>query len=189
MMTGNKTTDNEDRKIGYVVVTAVSGKNLAPKDTNGFSDPYLKVSYGNDSNFICKETPYKRKTLTPNWDEKQIVYPIKKDNPEFPNVFVFDYKEKAIIKIECWDKDKMKGDDFMGQFQIVTREAFDKKEFFLKENVKTKPNTKKLNPKKKKKTFTHVSGTITISLSFVDKDGNLIFKETKQENLNNSGNQ
>jgi len=182
---GETTQHAEDRK--YAIVTIYSGKHLAPKDVGGFSDPYLKIYYGPENNLKdkenCRESIHKKDTLTPVWGEKTITYPATKDNPDFPNVFVLDYKDKAYLRVECWDKDKLKEDNFMGLFQIPASDPFDKKEFFLKEDpdkVKTTAR-KKPNPKKKKKTFVHVSGTICISLAFADKSGEHI-KEIKREN-------
>jgi len=150
----------------------------------------LRIYYGPENNQKDKdkdkenwrESNYKKDTLTPVWGEKTITYPATKESPDFPNVFVYDYKDKAYLRFECWDKDKLKEDSFMGLFQIPASDPFDKKEFFLKEDPEKVKTTarKKPNPKKKKKTFVHVSGTICISLAFADKSGERI-KEIKRE--------
>ena len=77
----------------------VSGKDLAAKDANGKSDPYLRV--------FCGPFKYKtktvKKTLDPVWNDEVFEIPATtaKVNP---------------IVIECWDWDVIGSDDFMGEF-------------------------------------------------------------------------
>lgn len=80
----------------YYEVEFVEGKNLAPKDSNGLSDPYLKLIE------IHEKTNIVKKTLNPVWHQK------------------FDIPGHVTsLTVECWDDDTFK-DDFMGRcsFQL-----------------------------------------------------------------------
>jgi len=81
-------------------VEVVSGKNLAPKDANGKSDPYLRV--------FCGPFKYKtkvvKKSLDPVWSDESFQIPAT------------TAKVNAIT-IECWDWDVI-GSDFMGEFSF-----------------------------------------------------------------------
>jgi len=175
-----KKSGEEDRKT--IVIVVHRGKNLAPKDPSGTSDPYVKVKYGE----LERKTPIEWQNLTPKWDphNKGEFYDKftfskseRKYHSKYPYVFQFSYEERSEILIECWDKDAF-DDDFMGQFRVPEPLATLKEiSFFLEENpkksYKKKSNTKKSDTKKsitRKKSFSHVSGTITISLLFYDKN-------------------
>lgn len=90
-----------------VDVTILAGRNLAPKDSNGKSDPYCVVSLCDpDGNFVKRaprfKTPVQYKTLMPNWEEN--------------NTFSFNPVIKGEllgIRIDVWDEDKYSSDDFM----------------------------------------------------------------------------
>ncbi|KAF9994890.1 hypothetical protein BGZ79_000325 [Entomortierella chlamydospora] len=77
------------------------GKDMAPKDLNGFSDPYARISIGGQS-FTTKVIP---KTLNPVWDA---AFNVSLEPQSMPNEINFVF----------WDKDWLTKDDFMGAVTI-----------------------------------------------------------------------
>ncbi|KAG0337459.1 hypothetical protein BG004_007635, partial [Podila humilis] len=72
-------------------------KDLASKDINGYSDPYIKVSLGGHR----FTTAVVRKSLNPTWDTS----------------FDFDIEPQSTpdeVRFMVWDKDWVSKDDFMG---------------------------------------------------------------------------
>ncbi|TGZ81622.1 hypothetical protein EX30DRAFT_348439 [Ascodesmis nigricans] len=79
--------------------TVVQGRNLAAKDKNGFSDPYIVVAWC-DYRFQTEAQP---KTLDPTWND---TFDMPLSGARCLNmVFV------------CWDKDRF-GKDYMGEFEV-----------------------------------------------------------------------
>lgn len=118
-----------------------SGAQLAPKDPNGLSDPYLKLWCG----YFKYKTKIIKKTLNPVWGQ----------TVEIPSK---DAKGKS-MEIECWDWDLVGGDDYMGEVSIDM-------DTILAEGAVGEPIKKSFNlgkPKKKsKKKQGDVSGSITL---------------------------
>ncbi|KAF9903805.1 hypothetical protein EC991_003363 [Linnemannia zychae] len=80
--------------------------NLAVKDMNGFSDPYVKVSIGGHK-FTTKVVP---KSLNPVWNAS----------------FDFDLEALSVpdqVNLVFWDKDFIGKDDFMGMVNIPFDES------------------------------------------------------------------
>ncbi|KAG0302994.1 hypothetical protein BGZ97_002085, partial [Linnemannia gamsii] len=80
--------------------------NLAVKDMNGFSDPYVKVSIGGHK-FTTKVVP---KSLNPVWNAS----------------FDFDLEAQSVpdqVNLVFWDKDFIGKDDFMGAVDIPFDES------------------------------------------------------------------
>jgi serine/threonine protein kinase len=128
-------------KLTKIVLKALNGKELAPKDSNGKSDPYLIILYGTQQ----FKTKCIKKTLNPVWTDQTFV--IAAD----PNI--------NEILVECWDYDKIGSHDFMGEFFIQVNTLPDdgtpfKKDYVL-ELTKSKTKSKKTN---------HVSGTIELEI-------------------------
>ena len=85
-----------------VCVFNVKCYNLPAKDKNGFSDPYIKFNFDNFKSF---ETQVHKKSLNPSFELKQDFY--------YETRYIQRLREKAIV-IECFDKDKVGRDDFIG---------------------------------------------------------------------------
>ncbi|KAI9705074.1 MAG: hypothetical protein M1836_006857 [Candelina mexicana] len=100
--------DHKQHNNGYQLVlqtTVVRGRNLAAKDSNGTSDPYLVVTLGE----ARESTPTISKTLNPEWN---VTF-------EFPIVDVHN----LLLECVCWDKDRI-GKDYMGEFDIALEDIF-----------------------------------------------------------------
>ena len=81
------------------------GKNLAPKDKSGTSDPYLVLNLGD----VREATGVVSKTLNPEWNQTF----------EFPVVTA----DSALLEVMCWDKDRFRK-DYMGEFDVILEELF-----------------------------------------------------------------
>jgi len=88
------------KQTSKIALTAIQGKGLAPKDSNGKSDPYLTIIYGP----LVFKTKHIRKTLDPVWTDSTYVFPVDSANDT--------------ILVECWDWDVVGGHDFMGEFSV-----------------------------------------------------------------------
>jgi len=131
-------------KTTKIVFKVIQGKDLAAKDTNGKSDPYLTITYGQNS----FKTKIERKTLNPVWTDQVFVFPTD------PNT--------SQILVECWDWNRIEKHSYMGEFVVNTSSIPDDgstlKQFF------------QLGPaaaKDKKKKTTEISGSIELHLSSV----------------------
>ncbi|CAG8598671.1 1042_t:CDS:10 [Paraglomus occultum] len=78
-------------------IDIISGKDLAPKDRNGLSDPYVVVDVGDS----VHQTHVVPKSLNPQWDD-WFEHKIELDNVP------------STVHFICWDKD-MFGKDYMGE--------------------------------------------------------------------------
>lgn len=89
------------------------GRYLPPKDENGMSDPYVifRVVPPPQGKKKAKEfkTAWKKMTLSPDWGEDD------KNVAEF-NLDASQLEEDSVarLEVECWDKDLIASDDFMG---------------------------------------------------------------------------
>lgn len=86
-------------------VTVLQGRNLAPKDRSGFSDPYLVVRLGD----ATETTPTIHRTLNPEWNTML----------ELPLVD----EHSLLLDVCCWDKDRF-GKDYMGEFDVMLEDYF-----------------------------------------------------------------
>jgi len=82
-------------------VKIIGGRNLASKDVNGLSDPYLNIWCGSTGKY---KTKIKYNTLNPVWDE-EFTLPAASC-------------KKKNLDIECWDHDTLCKDEFMGETSI-----------------------------------------------------------------------
>ncbi|KAI9295296.1 hypothetical protein K502DRAFT_324429 [Neoconidiobolus thromboides FSU 785] len=85
----------------------LQGRNLAPKDLNGYSDPFVTVKIDK----VKVKSKFIKKTLNPDWYE---VLELAPDLNNFP----------ALAKITCWDKDTI-SKDFMGEIKLPLLTLFD----------------------------------------------------------------
>jgi len=124
-----------------LILKAIQGRDLAAKDSNGKSDPYLIIVYGAHS----FKTKHIRKTLNPVWTDQTFVFP--------------QDSSQSQILVECWDWDVIGGHDFMGEFFVdtatVPEDGTPLRRFYDLGHT--------LSKDKKKKTKT-VSGSIEIEL-------------------------
>jgi len=94
------------RDTGLVLkVTVIRARDLAAKDRNGTSDPYLQLQCG-DSRFVTQCVP---KTLNPEWGLVCTVPINSADN--------------LLLDAVCWDKDRF-GKDYMGELDLALEEIF-----------------------------------------------------------------
>nr|XP_057912626.1 rabphilin-3A isoform X2 [Doryrhamphus excisus] len=114
----NEDEDSEDRgrilvsltynsQQGRLVVGVVRCAHLAAMDSNGYSDPFVKVCLKPDMGKKAKnKTQIKKKTL----------------NPEFQEEFSYEVKHgelaKKTLDISVWDYDMGKSNDFIGGCQL-----------------------------------------------------------------------
>ncbi|XP_071502025.1 rabphilin-3A-like [Diadema antillarum] len=90
-----------------LVVSIIRGAGLAAMDSNGYSDPYVKVYLKPDAGKRTKhKTAVKKRTL----------------NPEFNEEFYYEVKHnelaKKTLEITVWDKDLGKANDYIGGVQL-----------------------------------------------------------------------
>lgn len=83
-----------------LLVRVLEARNLAAKDLNGFSDPYVRVTVGKSK--AKSATIYKN--LNPVWNEELLLT-------------VHD-PESEILHLEVWDEDFFQTDDFLGKLDI-----------------------------------------------------------------------
>ncbi|KAB8072630.1 putative phosphatidylserine decarboxylase Psd2 [Aspergillus leporis] len=132
-----------DAKPLLLKVVVLRGRNLAAKDRNGTSDPYLIVTLGD----ARQSTPTIPKTLNPEWN---VTF-------EMPVVGV------PLLECICWDHDRF-GKDYMGEFDIALEEIF------AEGQVDQQPKWYTLKSKRKpsKKKDNDISGEILLQFSLVD---------------------
>ncbi|KAF8686084.1 hypothetical protein HU200_043690 [Digitaria exilis] len=80
-------------------VRVIEARNLRAMDSNGFSDPYVKLQLGKQR----FKTKVIKMNLNPTWDQ------------EF-SFLVGDIKD--VLKLDVYDEDILKMDDFLGQLRV-----------------------------------------------------------------------
>ncbi|KAK7497442.1 hypothetical protein BaRGS_00011284, partial [Batillaria attramentaria] len=89
----------------HLFVTVLEGRDLAPKDKTGYSDPYVSVTCFDET----KTTSNQKKTRFPEWNET-LEFLLPSDTT---------YNNLSVI-VTVWDKDKLSSDDFMGQYDALS---------------------------------------------------------------------
>ncbi|KAF8985000.1 hypothetical protein BGZ46_006290 [Entomortierella lignicola] len=125
--------------------------NMAIKDLNGFSDPYVRISIGGQS-FTTNIIP---KTLNPVWNA----------------TFEFSVEPQSMpdqVNLMFWDKDWFSRDDFMGAVNIPFEESslWDNSTPMHYDDPENKPKWYKLGQRPGK--TTKVSGEVEIKFGFID---------------------
>ena len=79
---------------------------MAAKDSNGFSDPYVRVTLLPDKKHRL-ETKIKRRTLNPRWNETFYFegFPINK-------------LQSRVLHLHCFDYDRFSKDDSIGEIHL-----------------------------------------------------------------------
>nr|CAG8438384.1 15354_t:CDS:10 [Entrophospora candida] len=131
----------------FLRIDIIEGKNLASKDTNGYSDPYVTL-YIEDSTY---HTQVVNKELNPRWNAT-FEHRINQDKP--PEAIYFT----------CWDKDVF-GKDYMGEFDILLKELWGNGIVGYNHEL-NKPHPYPLISKRKGEV---VSGEIIVKIGIVDK--------------------
>eukprot|EP01135_Chromosphaera_perkinsii_P009918 Nk52_evm11s1967 gene=Nk52_evmTU11s1967 len=104
----------DEKDIGILRVEIVDASNLPAMDSNGFSDPFCRISGPNN---FSKKTKTVFKTLNPVWNEVFSISPISRNDD---------------IRIAVFDYDKFSEDDFIGYidyplYDLKDNERFEKK--------------------------------------------------------------
>lgn len=137
----------DHKNMGLVLrVTVMKGRNLAPKDKSGTSDPYLVLTLGD-----AKEaTSAVSKTLNPEWNQT-FELPVTE-------------ADSALLEAVCWDKDRFKK-DYMGEFDVMLEDVFSSG------NATPEPKWIKLEGRRngrRKKKDSNVSGEVLLKFSLYD---------------------
>ncbi|KAF2172452.1 hypothetical protein M409DRAFT_63134 [Zasmidium cellare ATCC 36951] len=129
-----------------LTVKVLKGRNLAPKDKSGTSDPFLVLTLGDAK----QATSVVNRTLSPEWNQTF----------EFPIVS----PDSALLEAVCWDKDRFKK-DYMGEFDVVLEDVF------ANGNTTPEPKWVKLESRRsgrRKKKDTNVSGEVLLQFTLTD---------------------
>ncbi|XP_014916037.1 protein piccolo-like isoform X3 [Poecilia latipinna] len=108
---------NYDRNLGNLIVHVLQARNLAPRDNDGYSDPFVKVYLlpgrgqvmvvQNASADNKRRTKYAQKTTNPEWNQTVI----------YKNIHLEQLKKKT-LEVTVWDYDRSSSNDFLGEVLI-----------------------------------------------------------------------
>ncbi|CAG8454463.1 1996_t:CDS:10 [Dentiscutata erythropus] len=137
----------------YIIrVYVIQARNLAIKDKNGFSDPYITVNIGDES----FNTHVMYKNLNPIWNAS-FEYKV---NPAHP---------PSEIHFTCWDRDLF-GRDYMGEISIPLDKFCEGGHIGFTDPSNTRHWYPLLSMRKKE----NVSGEVLIKVGFVDNDNEFL---------------
>ncbi|NXJ92954.1 PCLO protein, partial [Corythaixoides concolor] len=99
---------NYDKHLGNLIIHILQARNLAPRDNNGYSDPFVKVYLlpGRGAEYK-RRTKYLQKSLNPEWNQTVI----------YKNISVEQLKKKT-LEVTVWDYDRFSSNDFLGEVLI-----------------------------------------------------------------------
>ncbi|KRX97275.1 Double C2-like domain-containing protein beta [Trichinella pseudospiralis] len=138
-----------DETEEMLIVTIFQASNLPAMDSNGFSDPYVKLHLLPLANKSTKlRTSTKWKTLNPRWNERLIYYGMSKD----------DLRKKT-LRLMVLDQDRI-GSDFLGETRAPLKRLQSGKEKYF--NV----YLEKQMPVEKCDEFTEERGKILLALCY-----------------------
>ncbi|KFV61617.1 Protein piccolo, partial [Dryobates pubescens] len=113
---------NYDKHLGNLIIHILQARNLAPRDNNGYSDPFVKVYLlPGRGNGRCRcffflvfgfaeykrRTKHIQKSLNPEWNQTVI----------YKNISVEQLKKKT-LEVTVWDYDRFSSNDFLGEVLI-----------------------------------------------------------------------
>ncbi|KAM6416379.1 protein piccolo isoform 4-T4 [Pluvialis apricaria] len=108
---------NYDKHLGNLIIHILQARNLAPRDNNGYSDPFVKVYLlpgrgqvmvvQNASAEYKRRTKYVQKSLNPEWNQTVI----------YKNISMEQLKKKT-LEVTVWDYDRFSSNDFLGEVLI-----------------------------------------------------------------------
>ncbi|XP_068132276.1 protein piccolo isoform X2 [Hyperolius riggenbachi] len=115
---------NYDKHLGNLIIHILQARNLAPRDNNGYSDPFVKVYLlpgrgqvmvvQNASAEYKRRTKYVQKSLNPEWNQTVI----------YKNISMEQLKKKT-LEVTVWDYDRFSTNDFLGEVLIdLSNNAF-----------------------------------------------------------------
>uniref|UniRef100_A0A8C3PFD0 Protein piccolo n=1 Tax=Chrysemys picta bellii TaxID=8478 RepID=A0A8C3PFD0_CHRPI len=99
---------NYDKHLGNLIIHILQARNLAPRDNNGYSDPFVKVYLlpGRGAEYK-RRTKYVQKSLNPEWNQTVI----------YKNISMEQLKKKT-LEVTVWDYDRFSSNDFLGEILI-----------------------------------------------------------------------
>ncbi|XP_039210547.1 protein piccolo isoform X4 [Crotalus tigris] len=113
---------NYDKQLGNLIIHVLQARNLAPRDNNGYSDPFVKVYLlpgrgqvmvvQNASVENKRKTKYLQKSLNPEWNQTVI----------YKSIFMEQLKKKT-LEVSVWDYDRFSSNDFLGEVLIELSSA------------------------------------------------------------------
>ncbi|XP_059361033.1 protein piccolo [Carassius carassius] len=108
---------NYDKQLGNLIVHVLQARNLAPRDNNGYSDPFVKVYLlpgrgqvmvvQNASAENKRRSKHVQKSLNPEWNQSVI----------YKNIHLEQLRKKT-LEVSVWDYDKSSANDFLGEVLI-----------------------------------------------------------------------
>ncbi|CAD6190274.1 unnamed protein product [Caenorhabditis auriculariae] len=151
----NITYNQDDKKL---VVHLVRAKNLKAMDSNGFSDPYVKLHLLPGNNKATKLTSKTiEKTLNPEWNEELVYHGVTEED-----------KQKKTLRVTVLDRDRI-GSDFLGETRIALRKLpvnqVKKFNLYLEHAIPV--------PQQKKEEEETLRGKINVSLQYNIQQGSL----------------
>ncbi|KAI4802809.1 hypothetical protein KUCAC02_006383, partial [Chaenocephalus aceratus] len=106
-----------DKQLGNLIVHVLQARNLAARDNNGYSDPFVKVYLlpgrgqvmvvQNASAENKRRSKHAGKSLNPEWNQTVI----------YKNIHLEQLRKKT-LEVSVWDYDKCSSNDFLGEVLI-----------------------------------------------------------------------
>ncbi|KAM9705260.1 protein piccolo isoform 3-T3 [Menidia menidia] len=106
-----------DKQLGNLIVHVLQARNLAPRDNNGYSDPFVKVYLlpgrgqvmvvQNASAENKRKSKHAGRSLNPEWNQTVI----------YKNIHLEQLRKKT-LEVSVWDYDKCSSNDFLGEVLI-----------------------------------------------------------------------
>ncbi|XP_074554344.1 protein piccolo isoform X2 [Halichoeres trimaculatus] len=97
-----------DKQLGNLIVHVLQARNLAPRDNNGYSDPFVKVyllpGRGAENK---RKSKHAGKSVNPEWNQTVI----------YKNILLEQLRKKT-LEVSVWDYDKCSSNDFLGEVLI-----------------------------------------------------------------------